>query len=106
MSNTSETQKPTVKDFPLDSTKSNISEIKLTSRYPEEGHVLNTVSEMTVYILDGSVSFNTENESIILNKGSVLLVKINQPYFWQPLDEVTLLIFSAPAWTPEQQRHL
>lgn len=102
----SETQKPIVKDFPLDTSASNLSEIKLTSRYPEEGYVLNTVSEMTVYILDGSVSFNTETESKVLDKGSVLLLKINQPYFWQPLGEVTLLIFSAPSWTPDQQRHL
>lgn len=92
------------KEFQLDTDKSNLSEITLGSRYPEKGHVLNTVSEMTVYVIEGKVSFNQKGECTTLDKGSVLLVKINQPYFWVPIDKVTLLIFSTPGWTLKQQR--
>ncbi len=43
------------KDFPIDSTRSNISKIELTTRYPETGYALNTKSEMVVYVLEGKV---------------------------------------------------
>jgi hypothetical protein len=89
-----------VKDFPIDTNSSNISEIVLTKRYPEQGFALNTKSEMVVYVLNGKVHYNQE---AILETGSIILVKINEKYYWQPIGKVTLLIFSTPPWTPEQQ---
>ena len=89
-----------VKDFSIETNSSNISEIVLTERYPEQGFVLNTKSEMVVYILNGKAYYNQET---ILETGSVILVKTNEKYYWQPIEKVTLLIFSTPPWTPEQQ---
>ncbi len=89
-----------VKDFPIDTNSSNISEIVLTERYPEQGFSINTKSEMVVYVLNGKVHYNQET---ILETGSVILVKINEKYYWQPIEKVTLLIFSTPPWTLEQQ---
>jgi mannose-6-phosphate isomerase-like protein (cupin superfamily) len=93
-----------VTDFPIDSDKSNVSKIVLRSRYPENGHAINTESEMIVYILNGSTELTQETTTVLHAQNDVVLVKSNTPYFWQPKGEVTLLIVSTPPWTPEQQK--
>jgi mannose-6-phosphate isomerase class I len=91
-------------DFPIKTKNSNISEIRLTKRYPERGFVLNEVSEMVVYVLKGKVILNIDKKNSTLEKGSVVLVKKNQKYYWTPKSSAMLLIFSTPPWTPEQQK--
>ena len=91
-------------DFPLESKKSNISEITLTGRYPEKGSALNTKSEMVVYVLKGTVVFNQGNMQTTLTRGSVVLVKAKQKYFWEPKKKATVLVISTPLWTATQQR--
>ncbi len=91
-------------DFPLKTKNSNISEIRLTGRYPEKGCALNKVSEMVVYVLKGKVALTIDKKNSTLEKGSVVLVKKNQKYFWIPKSSVTLLIFSTPPWMVEQQK--
>lgn len=93
-------------DFPLKTKKSNISEIRLNRRYPEKGFVVNTKSEMTVYVLKGKTILHLEGKNTSLGKGSVILVKVNQKYYWTPKQSVTLLIFSNPPWKIEQQKTL
>jgi hypothetical protein len=92
------------KDFPLDTKLSNVSEITLSTRYPESGYALNTVSEMVVYILKGEIALTQNVQERIYSKGEVALVKANAKYFWVPQKSATLLIFSTPPWTPEQQK--
>ncbi len=94
------------KDFPLNTKKSNISEIILTGRYPEKGSVLNTKSEMVVYILKGKITLNLKTVKINLKSGSVVLIKINEEYYWESKEKTTLLIFSTPPWTSQQQRRI
>ena len=91
------------KDFPLDTTKSNVSKIDLSTRYPETGFALNTRSEMVVYVLDGTTQLYC-GEKRTVHKGAVILIKKGEKYFWQPHGKVTLLIFNTPPWVPEQQR--
>ena len=88
--------------FPFTTNLSNLAQIPLTTRYPAEGFALNTLAEMTVYILEGTVLFHQEGEEVTLTKGDVVLVETNKKYFWEPKPQVTLLIFSTPPWTPEQ----
>jgi hypothetical protein len=90
--------------FPFTTTLSNLAQIPLTTRYPAEGFVLNTLVEMTVYILEGMVLFHQEGEEVMLTKGDVVLVEANKKYFWEPKPQTTLLIFSTPPWTPEQAK--
>lgn len=93
------------KDFPLDTARANVSKIELSARYPEAGYALNTKSEMVVYVLDGAAVLVREKRRK-LRKDSVALIKAGEKYFWQPHDSVTLLIFSTPPWTSDQQRLL
>lgn len=94
----------TVTDFPIDSSKSNISKIVLKDRYPESGCAINTESEMIVYILEGSVGLSQDATGTLYEAGDVVLIKQNSAYFWQPYDKVSLLIVSTPPWTHEQQK--
>lgn len=91
-------------NFPLKTKKSNLAEIELISRYPQKGYVLNTKAEMIIYILKGKTLLNLNGEDLNLNKGSVVLIKTTQKYYWKPRPSVTLLIFSTPPWTSRQQR--
>lgn len=91
-------------DFPLKTKNSNISEIRLTERYPKKGFALNKISEMVVYILKGKVILNLNKRNSVLERGSVVLVKKNQKYHWTPKSTATLLIFCTPPWIAEQQK--
>jgi hypothetical protein len=91
-------------EFPLKTKKSNTAEIKLSKRYPEKGVAINTVAEMTVYILKGKTILNLNNKKVLLEKGTVALIKPDQKYYWVPKPSVTLLIFSTPPWKAEQQK--
>jgi len=91
-------------DFSLDTTMANVSEITLTARYPETGQVVNLKSEMLVYILRGEVKLTQNKINKRLSKGSMVLIKTKEPYYCVPAKSVTLLIFSTPAWTIEQQK--
>ena len=89
-------------DFNLPMEESNVAEIHLSKRYPNEGFALNTKSKMIVRVLEGGVAFICEGESVFLPKGSVVLVEANKQYAWEPKSEVLLYIVSIPPWTLEQ----
>jgi mannose-6-phosphate isomerase-like protein (cupin superfamily) len=91
-------------EYVLDTTASNLAKIALQERYPAKGYVVNTKSEMIVYILEGKVGLDKNDNEVTLEKGDAALVKINEKYSWQPDGEVSLLIFSTPSWTPDQQK--
>jgi mannose-6-phosphate isomerase class I len=93
-----------VQNYILDTDTSNVAKITLNARYPEKGQALNTESEMVVYVLEGKVILNKNGEEITLEKEAVVLIKTQEKYFWQPNPEASLLIFSTPLWTSEQQR--
>ena len=105
-STSADTRAPHVVDFPIDSASANISKITLTGRYPHRGYALNTSAEMIVYIMEGKITLHQDREISSFNEGSVILVKRATKYFWQPEGSVTLLIFSTPPWTAEQQQIL
>lgn len=90
-------------EYILDTDVSNLAKIALQERYPQKGYVVNRRSEMIVYILDGKVSLSKSDNEITLEKGDVVLVKINEKYSWQPDPEALLLIFSTPKWNLDQQ---
>ncbi len=90
-------------EYPLNTDKSNLAKIILNERYPTEGYVTNTISEMTVYILKGEITLMCDNKEQKLSEGSVVLIKPDQEYYWEPYTETTLLIFSTPPWIKEQQ---
>lgn len=92
-----------IHDYVLDTTTSNLAKITLQERYPTNGYVINTKSEMIVYILEGRVRLDKNDNEVTLEKGDAVLVKINEKYSWQPEPEVSLLIFSTPGWTSDQQ---
>jgi mannose-6-phosphate isomerase-like protein (cupin superfamily) len=89
-------------EFTLPADSANVAEITLSSRYPEFGVTQNTIVEEFVYVVNGQATFSSEDEEILLTKGSALLIKPNQTYSWSPHPEITLVIFSTPPWTAEQ----
>lgn len=89
-------------DIELPIKELNVAEITLTKRYPSQGFAKNTKSTMVVKVLEGEVLFVSEDENILLPKGSVLLVETNKKYAWEPQSSVVLYIISTPPWTPDQ----
>ena len=90
-------------DLPLDTNSSNLAKITLDGRYPEQGYAANALSEMTIYVLEGAVVLKRENSEEMYVAESAVVVSKGQRYCWLPDRSVTLLIFSTPPWTVEQQ---
>ncbi len=92
-------------DFSLGSKRGNLAEITLTTRYPATGFALNKKSEMLVYVAKGKVAFNNGKQSI-LRKGHAIRVSPKKEYYWEPLNRVTLIVYSTPPWNPKQHKHI
>lgn len=92
-------------DFLLPSTEGNVSEIDLDERYPETGYALNETVNLFVYVLAGEAHLISEERRLRLEPGMTALIERGTKYFWQPLPSVSLVVFSTPAWTPEQHTH-
>ena len=93
-------------EFSLKSNNSNLAKVFLKGRYPEKGVALNTKCEMTIYVLEGSVVLQGENNEDEYLAGTAVVIPVGQKYYWKPQPTVTLLIFSTPTWTSEQQQIL
>ncbi len=92
-----------VEEFSLQTKDSNLAKIVLEGRYPYQGFAMNTVSEMTVYILEGSVVLHRGDSEDEYLKGMAVVIPKGQKYYWESKGEVLLLIFSTPPWSSQQQ---
>ncbi len=92
------------KEIDLPTKNANVAEITLTGRYPEQGYVLNTKSEMIVRVLEGSAKLQYKDDAeVIVKTGETVFVPTNRAYAWVPNGSVTLYIVSTPPWTNAQQ---
>lgn len=96
----------TAVDLALVSTRMNASLITLIDRYPKEGSAINEQSEMLVLVLEGSVSFNSEDEEVLLPQGATIIVEAGRKYFWVPKPDVRLYVVSTPPWNAGQHRQV
>lgn len=92
----------TVTEYPCNDKNIDIAYVKLTGRYPETGWALNEQCKEVCYIKAGTGTITIANTTISLTAGDVIIVDMNEKYFWDGTME--MVIASTPAWYAEQHR--
>jgi len=75
----------------------------INGRYPEAGWAMNEMSQEMVYVISGTGSLTTKQQTIGLRQGDVALLEINEPYYFEGV-ELQVFLPTTPAWTPEQHK--
>lgn len=78
--------------------------IELHGRYPDSGFALNEECSELAYIVSGSGTVSVGGKEISLSKGDTVHILPGEKFFWE--GEMTMFIASAPAWYPEQYKHI
>lgn len=72
----------------------------ITGRYPEKGYAVNEECKELVYVLNGTGTLNTRNESTSFSQGDVLLIDKGEHYYWN--GNCKIIMVCNPAWYKEQ----
>jgi mannose-6-phosphate isomerase-like protein (cupin superfamily) len=92
-------------EYPIDDKDINIALVKiLKDRYPQEGWAVNEVCKEMVFITKGSATITTEEGSVDLRKGDVVLVEPGEKYYWEGNFE--MIVPCSPAWYVGQHKIL
>jgi mannose-6-phosphate isomerase-like protein (cupin superfamily) len=93
----------TAYEYPLGDKDLNCAVVEIRGRYPEEGWTQNTECKELTYLIRGFAVLTTETDRVSLSEGDMVIVDINEKYFWE--GDCTLLVPCTPAWSPEQTKN-
>lgn len=91
-------------EYPLGEKDINGAVIKLSGRYPETGYVMNEVCKELVYVIKGSGSLVTDQETVQLAEGDMALLLPNEKYYFDGTME--MFMPCSPAWYPDQHKEV
>ena len=94
----------TVYEYPMQNGAMNIGVAEIARRYPEQGYAINHKCSEMGYILKGSGKLVTANQEVILSAGDVVYIPPGEKFYWE--GTMTLILPTAPAWSPEQHEIL
>lgn len=72
----------------------------ITGRYPNQGYCSNELCKEICYVLEGTGTINTQDETINFKQGDVILINKKEIYYWQ--GSCKLIMICTPAWSKEQ----
>lgn len=75
----------------------------ITGRYPENGYAMNLISKELIYVIQGKVTLQFENEKVELLAGDAILIQPNDKYFFDA-EYGVISMTCTPAWSPEQHK--
>ena len=78
---------------------------EIHGRYPEQGKVLNEVSDETYLVTSGSCTIHHQSGDYQLSQGDVFFFPKGN-WYWVEADRLSVVVCTAPPWSPEQHRHL
>ncbi len=80
-----------------------IAVAQISGRYPESGFVVNEVCKEIAYVISGNGKAGFRKGEANLSIGDAVLIEKGDEYFWK--GDLSIVIFSVPAWTAEQCRY-
>lgn len=92
----------TAYEYPLGDPDINCALVELKGRHPDQCWLINEKCKEMVFVVRGLVQLTTENETVSLKEGDIVLINPLEKYFWN--GDCTLLTPCTPAWTPEQNK--
>lgn len=93
-----------VMEYPLNDSDLDIATAILTGRYPESGWALNEECKEMGYVLSGSGMLVTEEKSVQVTVGDVIVLDAGEKYYWN--GNMTVLLITNPPWFLEQHKHV
>jgi mannose-6-phosphate isomerase-like protein (cupin superfamily) len=74
-------------------------------RYPEQGFALNEISDMSVRVLSGMGRLATQQASVTLAPGDVVMIPHGEPYYFEGQD-LAFFMACSPAWSIDQYKEI
>lgn len=95
----------TVPVYELPSARPGLAKAEIRGRYPEKGRCVNHACDETYLVESGSCVVHAEGEAHPLREGDAFFFPAETRY-WVEAQNVTLVVSTGPAWTPEQHEYL
>ncbi|MFH0857177.1 MAG: cupin domain-containing protein [Candidatus Magasanikbacteria bacterium] len=75
----------------------------IDGRYPEQKRVVNLECEEIYFVMSGSGIVHSEKGDFEIHEGDIYFFEKGEVY-WVEGNKLSLVLFNAPKWTPEQHR--
>ena len=93
-----------VTEYESDNPLMNYGEVRLKTRYPEQGRAVNTKCTILMIVLSGKGKLVLDDIELQMKKGDVFHISKGTPYSVE--GKLTLGIPSVPAWNPGQRHYV
>ncbi len=87
-------------EYITDDDEINIARVVIDGRYPMKGYAVNKEVKELVYVESGSGTIITNGTDFAISSGDVISIAQGEKIAW--MGQLTLIISSSPAWTPDQ----
>ena len=79
----------------------------INGNYPEKtGYVINEECKELLYVVSGSGTFVTKDESAQLNQGDQVLIEKGELFRYEACDNLVIVAACTPAWSPDQHKEV
>lgn len=92
-------------EFPFESNQMNIAVVEVNGRYPQTGSLLNEECDEMGYVLSGSGTVGTDDETHDITTGDAVYIKAGERFWWQG-DNLRMLMPCSPPFYPEQHKEV
>lgn len=82
----------------------NIGTAKISGRFPESDFIVNEKVKEYAYVVCGMGNIVTKADTFYFSQGDVISIPVGEPYYWDA--DCSLVMPCAPAWYPEQSKHI
>lgn len=91
-----------VTEHPIDDEMIDFAVVKVTGRYPNQGHAINQKCKEIVYLHEGKGKVVVNEEEHLINAGDLVLIEAGEKFFWE--GNMNLFISCTPAYTVDQHQ--
>jgi quercetin dioxygenase-like cupin family protein len=92
-------------EFPFNSSQLNIAVVEVNGRYPQTGSLLNEECDEIGYVLSGTGTVGTEDETHEIKAGDAVFIKAGETFWWQG-QNLRMLMPCSPPFYPEQHKEV
>ena len=95
----------TVQKYSFPSKSLGLVTAEIKGRYPEQGKVLNEVSDEIYYVMSGSCTIHHQSGEYFIEEGDVFFFPADK-WLWVEADLLSIVVCTAPPWSPGQHQQL
>lgn len=92
----------TIQPIPIHDKEIDMAIARISGRYPQHGWAVNKICRMMGFVLEGTGKLGLKDRVVHLSANDSVLIMPGEKYYWE--GNMTLLLPSTPAWSPDQYR--